>query len=248
MTCDRVAELLPDWLEGERGGELADLQDHLDGCRECRTIAEDLQRIIIAAAALPVREPGSDLWPGIADRISTLADGGAAGTPVHGDRGTGDGVGVGVIPIQSGRSQLSRWRAPLAVAAAALLVVLGSLNVLPNHPVGDAGVAGTTATAGGGAGATLVSDQQSGGELLAESYGREIAAMAALLETQRSVLDTATVAVLERNLAIIDAAIAESREALEQDPASALLTEQLHTAYSLKLDIMRRAVLLTSGA
>lgn len=243
MTCDRVAELLPDWLEGGRGGsgggELAELQEHLDGCTECRTLTADLQRIILAAGSLPVHEPGSDLWPGIASRISTNGQGAAAPADTP-----------GVLSIESGRSRLRRWRAPLAAAATVLIIALGSLSILPDGQVDWPPIPRTADVSPGSSaiGSTLASDQWTGAELLADSYGSEIAAMTELLETQRPVLDSATVSVLERNLAIIDAAIAESREALERDPASAHLTEQLNTAYDLKLDVMRRAVLLTSGA
>jgi hypothetical protein len=69
-----------------------------------------------------------------------------------------------------------------------------------------------------------------------------------MLEQRRPTLDTATVAVLERNLAIIDAAIAESRAALERDPDSVLLNRQLHNALGRKVQVLRTAALLPSGA
>lgn len=237
MTCDRVAELLPDWLEGERAGELVELEKHLDTCPECRTLVEDLQRIVLAAKSLPVREPESDLWPAISGRISTDAAGPAAPERA-----------ATVLSMEAGRSRLRRWRAPLAAAAAVLIVATGSLLVLRDAPAPGAPLPGTTAQGSTAGNAEFIANGQSSGDLLADSYGSEIAAMSEILETHRSTLDSSTVAVLERNLAIIDAAIEESREALEQDPASALLTEQLHTAFELKLDVMRRAVILTSGA
>ena len=53
-----------------------------------------------------------------------------------------------------------------------------------------------------------------------------------------------TVATLERNLAIIDAAIAESRAALENDPNSRELTRMLSSTYDAKVQLLRQAVQL----
>jgi hypothetical protein len=47
---------------------------------------------------------------------------------------------------------------------------------------------------------------------------------------------------LEHNLRIIDAAIAESRAALEKDPNSRELTEMLSATYDAKVKVLRQAV------
>ena len=281
MNCDRAEELLPDWMEGTLGEERAELEAHFAGCTSCRTLADDLQRIVTAAAALPVLPPARELWPGIAARltpngsVTSLADRRSAGTAA--DR---------LAPPLASR-RFTRWRAPLAAAAAVLVVATATLwatrepataplatvdsvvtspmvATTPDDadreasaPVADvrpeAAVAGSTSQPSRPQprprGVALASSTPyGGGDLLAETYAREIGLLSTMLETQREVLDTSTVAVLERNLAIIDAAIQESRRALEQDPASELLTNQLNTAFELKLDMLRRAVVLTSGA
>lgn len=58
-------------------------------------------------------------------------------------------------------------------------------------------------------------------------------------------LAPATVEVIERNLALIDAAIAESRAALAADPANADLRALLWAAHRQKLDLLDRATRLT---
>jgi hypothetical protein len=78
------------------------------------------------------------------------------------------------------------------------------------------------------------------------TYDREIAQMRRLLDARSGSLDDSTVAVLRRNLGIIDAAIRESRAALARDPASRLLNDQLTDALDQKLALMRTAVILTS--
>ncbi len=75
-------------------------------------------------------------------------------------------------------------------------------------------------------------------------YGREIATLRSVAETQLGLLDSATVNVVRRNLDIIDAAILESRAALANDPNSGFLLEQLDRAYERKVDLLRRLALL----
>ena len=60
-------------------------------------------------------------------------------------------------------------------------------------------------------------------------------------------LSPATVAVVKRNLAIIDQAIRESRDALARDPANGDLARILWTTYQQKLDLLQRATRLASS-
>lgn len=75
-------------------------------------------------------------------------------------------------------------------------------------------------------------------------YDREIAELRAAVADRRGDLDSATVAVLVRNLRIIDAAIAASRTALARDPHSPFLGDQLTRALGQKVDLLRTAALL----
>ncbi|MGH7664195.1 MAG: anti-sigma factor family protein [Gemmatimonadaceae bacterium] len=76
------------------------------------------------------------------------------------------------------------------------------------------------------------------------AYAPEIDRLRTLLLERRDQLDSATVAVLERNLQVIDAAIADSRAALARDTASAFLMQQLNSTLDMKLDLLRIAALL----
>jgi hypothetical protein len=78
-------------------------------------------------------------------------------------------------------------------------------------------------------------------------YGREIAMLQSILRTRRTQLDSGTVAIIERNLSIIDAAIAQSKEALAKDPASQLLSDQLTHALDKKVELLRTAAMLPSS-
>lgn len=63
-----------------------------------------------------------------------------------------------------------------------------------------------------------------------------------MLATRRGQLAPETVRTLETNLRIIDAAIAESRAALEKDPNSRELTQMLSATYDAKVQMLRQAV------
>jgi len=75
-------------------------------------------------------------------------------------------------------------------------------------------------------------------------YGREIALLRTVAETQLGLLDSSTVTVVRRNLDIIDRAIRESRAALSRDPNSGFLLDQLDRAYERKVDLLRQLALL----
>ncbi|MDE3216336.1 MAG: hypothetical protein KGO03_08060, partial [Gemmatimonadota bacterium] len=80
-----------------------------------------------------------------------------------------------------------------------------------------------------------------------KSYDAEIAGLRAVLDTRRSRLDSATVAVIERNLVVIDSAIAQCRQALAKDPASRYLMQSLSQSLDTKVQLLRIAAALPSS-
>lgn len=82
---------------------------------------------------------------------------------------------------------------------------------------------------------------------LTADYDREIARLRALIEQRRNQLDPVTVAIIEKNLAVIDTAIAESRKAVATDPASRFLIEALNQSLQNKVELMRTVAMLPSS-
>jgi anti-sigma factor RsiW len=72
-------------------------------------------------------------------------------------------------------------------------------------------------------------------------YVDAIAAVQKTLDRDRARLSPVTIDVLERNMAIIDHAIVESRAALASDPANRDLSRLVLSAYQQKLELLRRA-------
>src|SRR6185503_4916819 len=63
-----------------------------------------------------------------------------------------------------------------------------------------------------------------------QTYDAEIKRLRLIVAARRSTLDSTTITVIERNLTVIDDAIAQCREALKRDPASRFLIESLNDA------------------
>jgi hypothetical protein len=75
-------------------------------------------------------------------------------------------------------------------------------------------------------------------------FDEAVAELERTLEAGRSRLDPGAVRVLEENLAAIDRAIEQCREALATDPANIYLNTHLAEARQRKLTLLRRATAL----
>jgi anti-sigma factor RsiW len=127
----------------------------------------------------------------------------------------------------------SLW-VPTAVAASIpLLLVAGGWNVWQERRV-------------------QTPQQANGAQPEAESvpaeqhYEQAIAGLQQLADAQNAALDPETLAVLTKNLAVIDRAIDESRAALAQEPASSLAQESLLEALETKVALLQDTVALAS--
>jgi hypothetical protein len=75
------------------------------------------------------------------------------------------------------------------------------------------------------------------------AYSDALADLERAFDATRDRLDPATVATVERNLAIIDDAIRQTVEALKADPGSTFLYDHLERSRRQKLDVLRQATL-----
>jgi anti-sigma factor RsiW len=136
-----------------------------------------------------------------------------------------------VVAEFGGGARAPRWRRPafLAAAAAALMILSSVLTLWTIRRTAE------PAVVAGGAGAV--------GEFAALEAQYQSAADEILRAVRRGdvTLSPWTVAVLERNLRIVNDALAESREALARDPANATLRDMVLGTYRQKLELLRRA-------
>jgi len=80
---------------------------------------------------------------------------------------------------------------------------------------------------------------------LEAQYAAATAELAEALEHARGRLAPGTIALIQRNLAVIDSALAESRRALAADPGNATLEGLVIAVWRQKMDFLRRAAALT---
>ncbi len=227
---DQWTDKLSDYLDGELdAAERAELEGHLSSCAECSAVLEQLRRVVARAQGLEDRVPDGDLWSGVAERIGVAA--------------TVSDLGV---HRQRKHERLSKRRfsislPQLAAASVALMVVSAGGAWMVSRAGSPAGE-GALPSAASGAG--LVADAPAG---LATSYDAAVLQLELILEESRSVLDTATVRVIQENLLIIDRAIAQAQRALALDPASIYLQEHLAATKRQKLEFLRQAALMAGA-
>jgi hypothetical protein len=227
LQCDAFDALLPDYLERSLdAANLAAARLHLATCERCAALVRDLDDIRARAAELPLLTPSRDLWPDIEAQLATP-----------------------VISLDERRSRMASRRRHWLVngaAAAALVITTATATVIglqwKERWSRVTQVAKTNTTISGPTNPIV--------KTVAEkvpanvTYEREIDALRTIVRDRRSQLDPKTVAVIERNLSVIDSAIVESRTALQKDPKSAFLADQLDHALDTKLTLLRTVALL----
>jgi hypothetical protein len=261
ITCDRFNEQLADFLERAVSEPMrAAIESHAVSCEECGPLLADLRRLRIDAANLPELEPGRDLWSGIESRIQapvlTLPGAHAARTrrwtnPVvlglaaaglvavtatvtHWMEGGRVNRPTGGQPTNAAQRSTPTVSSPAVVATA----MDTAQPAADRNPVARPAVQPSSRPA-----VIPVSNKPSA----QQTYDREIARLLLVYNQRRPDLDSTTIAVVKRNLKIIDEAIAQTKSALRRDPASQYLMESLNDAFDTKVQLLRKVAMLPSG-
>jgi hypothetical protein len=226
MNCERMDALLNDYVDGSlSASERSEVERHLDECAACRLENERLRALLAAAADLPREEtPPRDLWPEVRDGL---------------DRSREVRVTTIARPFRSG------WMTWAGLAAAAALLVVTTVWVAVTVVDGpDPGIP----VVAEGPGAKRVPPPQNAlaaFRAAETSYTETIDDLALVFEQNRDRLAPETVAVVEKNLTIIDEAIGEIRAAFESDPINARLGYLLASMYRQKMELLRRPAQLS---
>jgi hypothetical protein len=263
ITCDRFADRLSDLLERDVDEfTRAQLEAHALSCNDCGPLLADLRKLRIDAANLPELTPSRDLWAGISERIQT---------PVV-EITAGGRLDARIAPRKR-RLSSSVW---MGLAAAGLVAVTAtvthqitkrSLSGVPTTQVAVVPTPKTQnvsspapvtqpvvdSTASGTASPTVTRPPTNASTSLAsnrltaeQTYDDEISRLRAVVTRRKSQLDSATIAVIEHNLVVIDQAIAQCKQALRKDPRSQFLMESLNGALDDKVQLLRTAAMLPS--
>ena len=261
LNCTRLDEKLADYLEGDlAAGERVALEAHIASCVRCTALVRDLQNIRSEAGDLAELTPSRDLWSGIAERIETPV------VPLT--------VRAATTPNVERRRGSDRLR--LAAVAAALVAVTAGVTYTLTVSRGGTKADSTQVAVGSGASNgdstssssavpqqtvaavdsapntdrqdSIAAEQPSAQNVGSASAtsSREIDRLRSMFVRNRGLMDPRTAAIIEANLKVIDDAIAQSKAALAQDPASRFLNNQLNTALDKKLELLRTAAQLPS--
>jgi hypothetical protein len=228
----------------------ADVERHLASCASCRQTVADLREVLRAAGALELREPPVRAWSRI-ERAIRLEREHAMPTSSSGARGVHPSAGsaedarlkgsrsIGSRSIGS-RSSVLLW---LAAAAALVLATVVGLRYAPPRASDD-----TSATAPGAGTQIAAGDSAQSVEAeLREAeahYENAIKGLEQIANAEKNELDPRTAATLQKNLAVIDQAIGESRAAMRSQPSSEPAQQSLIENFKTKIRLLQDTVAL----
>jgi anti-sigma factor RsiW len=217
-------ETINDYVDGVlRAETYAEVEHHLQTCPQCTLLVAELQHVIRAAGALSPVAPPAHVWPRLESR---LHDSSAAET---GQRAESNGQKLWAWRRQP-------WLAGLATAAAVLIMAIVGLRFA--GPIGRSSQpSGATADTG-----ELARSVESELREAEGHYQKAIAGLQLIADAEKGALDPATAATLQKNLAVIDQAIDESRTALKADPNSGSAQASLLEGLKAKVTLLQDAV------
>jgi hypothetical protein len=267
MTCEAFDAALPDYLEGTLDNSLsAAAQGHLRECVRCTSLLRDIEHIRNEAAALPELVPSRDLWEGIEGRIIAPVIP-LASRPERQRRFAPAWMGVAAAALIMSTAGITymltvRTFRPAQSATVAQIAPASNRSQSNVGPLSRVSPVSTQASPGDNSGTSTTPDDVGGVRIPARNvnqaaaanreqsdliYGREIDMLQKIVSQRETQLDSSTVAIIRKNLQIIDAAIEQSRAALARDPASRMLDQQLTHALDKKVELLRTAAMLRSA-
>ena len=219
MQCDDLSNVLVDFVDGQldTAAQRA-VERHLDTCANCRALVIDLRTIRAAAFMLDRHEPGPKVWASLQERI--------AAEPAPRPRGR-------LLAIPAARANWPVW-----LAAAAAIVIATLVGVMPLLRRSEPAPAPQTATSGEATVESITAEF----EAAERHYQKAITDLETIARQETGELDPQVSAVLQKNLAVIDQAIGESRAALQSQPSSGTAQEGLFDALRSKVALLQQTV------
>lgn len=229
MKCEDVQHALDAQLIGGLSRPEAEALDaHLARCPECQALAEDARRLQADVRLIGTEGPSPRTWDRLVARLEADAE--------------FQRVAEAAVRAEQ-RSRGLDWRW-LALAAALILVIGGSLLML-RRTLGPATAPGAPPVVVAGAGTDdLVASIEGELDLAARHYENAIAGLERVASESDTPIDPTVMATVRENLAIIDQAIDDSRQALRSDPQSQIAQESLFDAFRRKVALLQDTIAL----
>ena len=259
VSCEEFGDRLADLLERDLDETTrAALESHALSCGDCGPLLADVRKLRIDASSLPVLAPRRDLWDAIAARIDApviplrSADVAQSKRAPRWPRWASMAAAAVLLITLTSTSTyyltIHNGPKPRNIASGEPKPTLDSMHALNSGTEQSAPAVSPvpgTEPAGSSAPTTPVVNVASKKKPSAEQvYSAEIARLHTIVERRRTQLDAVTISVIERNLRVIDDAIAQCRLALAKDPGSRFLMESLNNALENKVELLRTATML----
>jgi hypothetical protein len=275
LSCENFADALADFLERDVDDVTrCRMEAHALSCDDCGSLLADLRSLRIDAANLPDLAPSRDLWQGIAARIETpvVALGAGSGAAARAVRKSGwytrerGWLGLAAAALVAMTATITHEMTKRSITGPAPTVVASTPVRSGDTAIGAPVNASrqVTATKDSAPGSRASSERAAAIRLPSaavatppmrlaadrpsaeRTYDSEIARLRIVVNRRRGQLDSATIATIEKNLTVIDEAIAQCKQALRKDPASGFLMESLNEALDNKVQLLRTAASLPS--
>ena len=235
MAHTQYIEAIHEMVDGTLGAiRRSELEIHLDQCDECRALVDDLQQIKALAASLDRPAPPDRVWLQVAGRLRQ----------------------EGRVRPTAPFAAVSRRPYVLAALAATLvLLVSGSLlflapfarNTRSSTTVGAPAqppAASAQAQSNASTGDAVQQDIEAEFRLAEQHYRNAIAKLEEAAKSDQDSIDPQTAAMLQKNLDVIDQAIAESSAAVRTEPTSTVARDSLFDALKRKVSLLQDTIAL----
>jgi anti-sigma factor ChrR (cupin superfamily) len=223
MACTRYLTSIQELVDGTLGPiRRADLESHLEACDDCRALKADLESIRDAAGALGELPVPDRAWLQIAGRLRQ------------------EGRIHDAEVVRRGRS----GRYAILALAAGLIVAIGASLVLLMPGARPQPPAVVAPAPGNPADPKAVEVVQNEVDQAQKQLETAIAHMEQITKANQQALDPKTAATLDKNLGIIDQAIAETRAAVKAEPTSVAARATLFEALKQKVNVLQDTIAL----
>jgi len=229
MSCAQFEDAIGELVDSTLDPSARDALDrHLEGCAACRALVDDFRELRVRAAELPRQIPPNRVWSSIAAALDDDADAGSAATR-------------GGVAGEWWRQ--ASWR---GLAAAAVIVIVAGTAVWMLPDVQPPNDATAPIAADAEAAETIIESVEVELRLAEEHYENAISGLEQIATFDEEWLDPDVSATFEKNLGVIDQAIAESRAALRDEPTNQVARESLFDVMWRKVTLLQDTIALVN--
>ena len=216
--------VLHDYVDDALGrAERTEIERHLTTCADCRRVVDEVRELGRRMSSLDPMQPPSRVWRRIERDIVR-----SAGLEPR-DRGAAEAA----PSVWNARGR--RYAIWLAAAAVLLLAAAVGLRVMTRSQPAS------TTTADAAPDAQAIAAELA---LAEQHYQKAITGLEQIANAEKGALDARTAATLQKNLAVIDRAITESRAALTTQPNSEPAQQILLESFKTKIALLQDTVAL----